>query len=676
MELYTYDIEALPNFFSCCVKRKSDGTKWQFEISIWAHQGWDLYCFLMQVANSGGEMVGYNNIHYDYSMIHFFIEHQGQLTAEQLRYKSDQIIGAETPWENVVWPDQRFVKQIDLMKIHHFDNSAKRTSLKLLEFNMRRRNILELDIGFDTLITTQEQREKVLHYNWEDVDATEEFLDYSMPMIEFRKELTEKYGKDFTNHNDTKIGEDYFIMKLKESGVRAHKSIQTWRTLINPSDIIIPWIQFEHPEFQRVLNFFKTMSIPALDIKGFFSQYESELTADIDGFHVVFGGGGMHASLEGTVVRSSETHQLVDVDVASYYPNLAITQNFYPEHLSPIFCDVYRGMYEMRQVYKKGTPENAMLKLALNGTYGKSNDVHSPFYDPQYTMATTINGQLLLAMLIEQLVKIPGLQMVQANTDGVTFSVPHIYLSHVGSLIQWWENMTSLELEDVFYDLMAIRDVNNYLAVTKAGDYTDLKGYSPDKPRKSKVKRIGAYSHELAADNPGTRELCWHQNHSAVVVAKAAEAYLVHGTSIREFIMDHDNHWDFYLRTKVNRSDRLVAVDDNGETEQQHITRYYISNEGVELVKIMPPTQKGIEKWNSVPHWRHRENGKHVNAKKAPSGKYDQCPPPSDTPPNRRIGINKGFKVTVCNEILDVPTDINYQWYIQEAEKLVKLSNT
>ena len=112
-------------------------------------------------------------------------------------------------------------------------------------------------------------------------------------------------------------------------------------------------------------------------------------------------------------------------------------------------------------------------------------------------------------------------------------------------------------------------------------------------------------------------------------------------------------------------------MTDEGET--QRVTRYYISNTGTTLTKVMPPTAKNIQKWNTTPHWRHRDNGKHVCAAKPPSGKYDQCPAPSPVPPDRRIGINKGFEVTICNDVTANPSDVNYQWYITEAEKLVNV---
>jgi len=75
-------------------------------------------------------------------------------------------------------------------------------------------------------------------------------------------------------------------------------------------------------------------------------------------------------------------------DLSSMYPNIAISNRVFPAHLGEKFCDIYQDMYEQRKSFGKGTPENAMLKLALNGTYGKSNDKYSVFYDPKFTMTT------------------------------------------------------------------------------------------------------------------------------------------------------------------------------------------------------------------------------------------------------------------------------------------------
>lgn len=724
---YIYDIECLPNFFSFRCTRWEDKAKWCYEISDWKHEGRELFQFLTSVQHSRGRMVGYNNENYDYPMIHLLMQYQGTVNNAILYNKSQAIFAANDTDDrsHYVWADQRFIPQIDLYKIHHFDNKAKRTSLKLLQFNMRLNNIHELQHDWNKPVT-REVADETLVYNDSDVYSTGKFYEYSKKAIDFRDQLSQKYGKDFTNHNDTRIGQDFFVMELAKKGVKANKYNQTYRSAIKLSDVILPCIQFETPGFQQVLEFFRQTVINPEQIKGFFGSRDAsktKCTANIsealaatmdpndvtvhyldgsrgklkdrdpakpakylrpvnihtvvNGFRFDFGAGGIHGSLHNTVIVPKPGWILRDSDVASYYPNLSIANDFFPLHLTRVFCDVYREIYEQRKTYKKGSAENNMLKLALNGVYGKSNDKHSPFYDPQYTMSITINGQLLLCMLAEQLMKIPGLELVQINTDGLTYLCPEQYISHADAINKWWEQLTKLELEHVEYIKMAIKDVNNYLAVTKP--YVDKVGVL----QPPKIKRIGAYAYERAAENDGTRELPWHKNQGGIVIAKAAEAAIVRGENIEQFIRRHltVDPLDFMMRTKINRTDWLYletpvlwngAVIATDRKEMQRVSRYFVSNSGGELIKEMLPTDDQRKNWTTKPHWRHKVSGAIKQGNKAPSGMWVKCNPPSSEPPLRRIGIESGHKVTVCNNLTGLNMgDVNIAWYVKETRKLV-----
>ena len=470
--------------------------------------------FLTHLRNSNGRMVGFNNLAYDYPMVHMIMSYSGMVTNEMLYSKSQSIINADfNDWSHQIWDADRFIPQIDLLKIHHFDNQAKRTSLKMLEFNMRMDSIEELELDFNKPVKPSDVP-VVLNYNDHDTNATNLFYGFSHAEIAFREQLSEKYGKDFMNHNDTRIGQEFFVMELAKKGIKAGKWNQTFRSSIRVADIILPYVQFERPEFNEILKFFRESIINPEQIKGFFGskdpskskctqpiswemasvmepQYVKVNYTDgtnsllskldknkkvkslipvfvhclVDGFQFDFGAGGIHGSVNREVVKSDENECIIDVDVSSYYPNLAIKNRFYPLHLGEAFCDAYLDVYEQRKQYPKKTAENNMLKLALNGVYGKSNDKHSPFYDPQYTMSITINGQLLLCMLAEQLMKTPGLKMIQINTDGLTFKVNRNYINHVESVCTWWESVTQLELEGAFYSLFCVRDCNSYIAV-------------------------------------------------------------------------------------------------------------------------------------------------------------------------------------------------------------------
>jgi len=663
---FSYDLECYPNFFSCYAvldNRRS----FIFEISEWHDDRKKFMDFLMGLKTFKHRMVGFNNAAYDYMLLHHFIDSLGVASYQSL-YKKSQAYFADGKIHqfnpHVIYENKHHIPQVDLFKIHHFDNRAKMTSLKMIEFNMRSPTIK--DLPYDPLKPlTYEQSREILAYNGHDTRETEKFRGYTQPMIDFRDKLSAKHRRNFTNFSDSKIGSEYFIMELEKHGIP--KKIngelnQTFREEIKIAEVILPYVEFERPEFQEVLNFLKSSVINEFDktgllsLKGFFN----DLHATLDGFQFDFGAGGIHGSLKKKVVRNSDTHDLLDWDVASYYPNLAIGSRFYPEHLTERFCDIYQDVYNQRKSYAKKTAENSMLKLALNSVFGNSSNLFSCFLDQKFTMSITINGQLLLCMLAEHLMKIPDLKMVQINTDGLTFLCPKEYREHANSLWKWWEEITSLELEEAEYSMMAIRDVNSYLAVT-----TD--GY---------VKRIGAYAYELSIDNPQTRELAWHKNQSAVVVAKAASAALVEGKSIRKFIQNHVNYLDFMLRTKVPRSSKLELVKGENRQPLQNISRYYASVDGGKLIKTMPHTQTQIDKWDTGDHYQHEDTGEYqvvTHGKQPKSGKFKPVafPELSEMPP-REIGIDKDVFVTDCTDMKDFDvTTIDYDYYIGETKKLV-----
>ena len=566
----------------------------------------------------------------------------------------------DTDWgdrfSNIVW--QPIIRQTDLRLIHHFDNQNKMTSLKELEFNMGSVNIGDLPYPPGTHLTI-DQIPVLANYNMHDVKETRKFHYYTEGMIAFRDQLTEKYGKDFSNHNDTKIGKDYFIMRLEESAPgtcywydenNKRRPRQTKRDGIPCVDIIFPYIQFTRPEFQYALRWLKDYTI--YNTKG-----ALDLSVEIDGFKYDFGTGGIHASITAQSVRADDVYTIIDVDVASFYPNIPIANRVYPEHLGELFCDIYKDVYEQRKTYAKKTLENAMLKLALNGVYGDSNSAYSVFYDPKYTMTTTINGQLLLCMLAERMLDIPGLSMIQLNTDGVTVKVPRAHVPQVTEVCKQWEVLTKLELESVEYSAMHIRDVNNYIGVYPDG----------------KTKRIGAYGYERASEAPNfsTREKGWDSDWSALIVPKAAEAALVHGADIVEFITSPERDiMDFMLRTKTPNNSKLVLVNDEGVEETQHkVTRFYISHLGGKLVKLSPPTK---------PH----EVDTFKKAQKITDAEYFKYDPYTWNPAVhtknksknkiKRTGIAVGWKVEVCNDIRTVnASNINHEYYIAETRKLV-----
>ena len=609
---YVFDIETYPNVFTLAVEHADAPLRWSFEISGWRNDSKEIIEFLQFLKDTNARMIGFNNLGFDYPVLHTLIR-MGHSDSRALYDKAMAIINSQDDGEGGKWmhqinPSDRFVEQIDLFKIHHFDNRARSTSLKVLEFNMRSDNIEDLPFPVGTMLNA-EQIVVLKQYNAKDVRETKAFLHKSMDMIAFREELTHKYQRDFMNHNDTKIGKDYFVMKLEEAGVSCYDygskgrvPRQTKRPVIALKDAILPWIRFEQPEFNRVLDWLKDQSIT--ETKGVFN----DLTASINNFTFVFGLGGIHGSIESEVIESDDDHVIVDLDVTSYYPNLAITNSFYPEHLGKDFVSIYKHLFEQRKKYPKKSAESAMLKLALNGVYGDSNNQFSVFYDPLFTMSITLNGQLLLCLLAEGLMHIPGLRIIQVNTDGLTVRVPRANKMLVDLARAAWQSRTGLNLEEAVYKAMMVRDVNNYNGVFMDGS----------------TKRKGAYEYDME----------WHQNAGGLVIAKVAEKVLVEGAPIRKTLEQWPDIMDFMLRTKVPRSSHLAIERDGVTSQLQNITRYYIAEGGGRLFKWMPPLAKKPGEW-------------------------------------RKIGVESGWGVQPCNDIKDagkLPVDFNY--YVREVEKL------
>lgn len=610
--LLSYDIETYPNIFTFVAKHEPTNRWVWFEISERRNHIKNLFQFLVSCSDNKINMVGFNNLGFDYPVIHlllmryqYLVNQSGLTTAFELYEKAQSIIDCRDRFAHTVGTWDILINQIDLYKIHHFDNHAKSTSLKTLEFNMGSRTIEDLPFepGKPVHIWSFNQ---LIEYNIRDVLETSKFLHKSKKPLEFRESMSKILEMDCTNFNDVKIGKQLFISRLEKQNPgscytkRPRKPRQTLHDSINLGEVILPYIKFERTEFIKIQEWIAAQTIT--ETKGTFKG----LNCTVDDFKYVFGLGGIHGSIPSSIVSSDIDYVVLEYDATSYYPLLSIVNKLYPEHLGLDFCSVYQELFEQRKKHDKGTVENSSLKLALNGAYGSSNNKYSPFFDSRFTMAITINGQLSLCMLAEQLIKIPNCSMIQINTDGLSIKIPRIYSDGANNIVKWWERITGLNMERVDYLAMYIRDVNNYIAINSDG----------------KRKRKGCYAH---GDDLG-----WHQNHSGQVIAIVAEQVLTEGKNPLSCLLHHPNKLDFLMCTKVPRSSKLLF----GGQKVQNICRYTVTKEGKDLIKLMPPLKVKTE-------WR-------------------------------KIGINKGYNITLCNNVNEINTDFDYLFYLNEVNKITK----
>ena len=258
---WVWDVETYRNVFTLAVEHAEAPIRMLFEISDWRNDSRQIVEFVRWLADNDARMIGFNSIGFDYPILHQLMA-RGTCTAGTLYQKAQAVIEShdddENKWLHMVKPSDRHVQQIDLFRIHHFDNKARATSLKALEFNMRADSIEDLPFPVGSTLT-QEQVEVLKRYNQHDVAQTKRFYHHTLDMIKFREELVLKYpGRDWINFNDTKIGKDYFVMRLEEAGVscydygsKGRTPRQTPRPSIDLDDAILPWITFKQPEFNH-----------------------------------------------------------------------------------------------------------------------------------------------------------------------------------------------------------------------------------------------------------------------------------------------------------------------------------------------------------------------------------------------------------------------------------------
>lgn len=625
-----------------------------FEISIYRDDRVALLAWFDYWHQHQTLMIGFNNLAFDYPVIHF-IRANADCSIDEIYDAAQERINDHTNF-GTIWQSDRFAPQIDLYKIMHFDNPNKRTSLKALQFAMRSESVMEMPVAFDSVLTDQQVRDVLIPYNRHDVAATKKFAHIILDAIKFRIEITDDLVKgDVVNWNDVKIGAKLVEQRLGdalcyswETGRKRPR--QTIRTEVRIGDIIFPHVEFENAEFNRVLSWMRTQTLRADEItekiktKGVFTGVQ----AHVGGIDFVFGTGGMHASVEKQGFAADSEYAIVDIDVAGMYPANMIANRLYPAHLGEKFVEVFAQIPIERAKYKKGTPRNRGFKLGGNGTFGNTNNVHSVFLDPQVTMATTINGQLLICMLAEWLLTVPTLQIIQANTDGITYRIHRSQMRHAEILRSIWERRTRLALEEVQYSRMWIRDVNSYVAESISG----------------KLKQKGAFWFPRKFPDEVTDENAWHKDFSAQVVIMAAVEHMVTGAPIEQFIYGHRDSFDFMCRAKVDRSSELWI----GDQQVQRICRYYLATNGAPMRKISPPTgepgtfkrKNGISdlEWSRRPASGEWSEAHHTKNK----SKYE----------TREMAIEAGHLVAECNVASRFDwSNVNFEYYVAAAKKLV-----
>lgn len=572
-KVYIYDIETHIDVFTYYAINRDTDEEVFYIISPIGDMN-DLPQLIEHLYSINGH-IGFNNLNFDYPVLHNILLNQSWLSTASPREivdfiytKAQETIKTEF---SAIRESEVIIPQLDLFKIWHFDNKARMTSLKKLEIAMQADNVQDMPYKHNERIDDFSQVVEMLQYNRNDVVYTKMFYELTIPKLELRRGLRKKYGIECLNYSDSKIGEELMLKLYCEStgkSVDKIKKLRTKRKEFKFEECIPKYVSFNTWEFNGLLKYLK--DIVVYELKDSFSY-----TFEYNGFEVVLGTGGIHGCIKPGVYESSDSHVIIDSDVASLYPSLAIVNDLYPEHLGEEFIEIYKNGIVEPRLEAKRSGDKVMadgLKLSANAIYGKSSSEFSFLYDPLYTLRTTLAGQLSLSMLLEMIMtRIPGITMLQVNTDGLTSIVPKEYVDNYYEIAKEWEGVTGLTLEHVDYKKMIIRDVNNYIGI-----YTN-----------DKVKYKGAFKPNSEMRKDGE----YHKSFSQGIVATAVAKYFIEGIPVEKTIKECTDIYEF-CKTGNTTGDwwaETFDIDDNGEeiniVRQQKNNRYYLSDGGVRFRK-------------------------------------------------------------------------------------------
>ena len=603
-----YDIEIFPNCFSLTIKNTETKEFQFFELSNRKNNLVDLVPLFLDKRYI---FCGYNNIHYDNPIVNFIIEYKETLkksTRLDIEYNLFQLSQTIIKGDLEKWKRWKYANNFETLDLLTMLFSQKlRVGLKEMQVTMKYSNVQEYDGDFEAPIP-EEDIPKMIQYNINDVNSTEELLYRCENDIKLRLNIEEEYGIKALNKDGVNLGMEILKTKYLE---KTHKTWNDIKDLRSPCDkialneIILPFIKFDNPILKDLLNEMK-QQVVSPDRKSYNKHFL------MDNLEYSVGVGGIHSVNKPSIFIAKEDEVISDVDVASLYPSLIIEYGFYPPHLGKEFLEVYKGIKDERIEAKHNGNKlkNLTLKLSINGLSGNLQSEFSWCYSPKTVMRIRINGQLLLLMLAEKLISI-GCQIIQANTDGLFVLRKKKDEQKFKDVCKWWENLTKLELEEDRFERFYQFAINDYLGV--------IEGYKDSKNPKL-LKKKGLFIDSVTLG----------KGMQPMIIPKAINANLADNIPVEETIRNCKDINEFITYQKV---DKKFAVQYMNKFIT-HINRYYVSTNGGYLYKCEVEGNKIVKFANML----------------------------------TASGVTLCNDITAIKEF---PKNINYKYYIKEANKIL-----
>ncbi len=610
--------------FLVCVRIKETGEKFP----LWHGKRGHVNKMVDLLNRDDLTWVSFNGIKFDCPLIAAWVAGRDVHEIKQL---ATMIIRDKLmPWDayNMLGVSGLPIDHIDLIEVA----PGVMISLKTYEGRMHYPPLVDLPFHHDKDLTPKEC--KLLEtYCLNDLGATEALFDLLHDQIELRRQMSATYETDLRSKSDAQIGEA--VLK-KMAGIARSTNRPTAVRYVAP-----PLIKTKNPILIDLIyrlenEVFKINRANGSPVE---PAWMKEAMSFRGGLYKI-GLGGIHSQHDTQVCYEADDGVdngwvISDIDAASYYPSIILQCGLVPElsgDKGTSFLAAYEDIYH-RRLAAKHCGDKAVansLKIVLNGSFGKLGSIYCGFYSPDLLLAVTLTGQLNLLCLIDDLAKQRGIEVVSANTDGIMVRYKTSMRDKMLKTVAAQGKRSGFEYEETRYRKVAIKDVNNYIAIKLDG--------------KVKAKGLYAPAGILEMKNP-TAEIC----------SLAAARYLAEGVLPETTIAVCDDIRAFVSIRNVNgggvQHTKSTLVDNWDEVE----ARLWRNCQGkVEKRKSRPAKYEvysGGKPFGRVARW-------YMTTKKLPPITYV----------DNGNQVPKTEGAMLCMTLPDkLPADLDKGWYIKET---------
>jgi len=618
MKKFIYDIELDKSHFGVGFMNIKNKKVKQFNL----HKDGQLEKLKKYLKKHQPLLIGFNSLNFDDMLLHFALKGKSIAQLYDICMSIIDEGKRRYQFENIN------IQSIDLMEV-----APSQAGLKLYGSRLMAKKLQDMPEDYNN---DDVDWDGIMQYNVNDLELTLLLYKELEDALKLRRDLAKEYDLsviDVLSKSDAQIAEYVF------------KNLLEYKKPIRVSEV-----SYEAPAYTMVDPNSVTYEV-ATKFNGTTFKINqgngSPITPDwikandkvtIDGVDYTIGLGGLHSNEKSVAIKPQKGYVLANADISSMYPSLIINSGLYPTNFGEKWREVYTKFRDERLKLKPDPKQKkrvAMLKIFLNGTYGKLGSVYSVLYAPHLLLNTTLTGQLTLLQIIEELGKLNDVKVVSANTDGLEYVCKKQDFEKCKKLIDDLGKKANLIWEHATYKALYSRDVNSYIAIYDG--YAKRKGFFA-KPNLSK-------------------------NVEYPIVLDAIEQFLLNGTDPKETI---NNCKDIAMFCSARKVTGGAFWDDKDYSNTEEYNQYIID------------VQTKGRKQNKALEKRNLEHQKKLmlndeNVKECYLGKVVRWYYAKGGKPIYYVKSgNKVPKTDGCKPMMElsdtIPNDLDYEYYYSLVE--------